>query len=187
MSDANDRDAEPIGSNGSSGDRAARSGSSGFLAPGEQETIQEWLVYVVGLFAAIAVAHGADAIAQDQWDHNLFDASGGAGFSGFGAGLGYIMIITAGITALVLFAVVVAWAVDNADGTAYKTVVVSSIVAMPVLYVLSGLLILIPEDNVSLEVVNAIVSGLGSGVAVAIGSAIAVAVTENLAPSALQQ
>ncbi|WP_248516164.1 hypothetical protein [Salinarchaeum laminariae] len=153
-----------------------------FVSQEEQAVIQDWLIYVGGLFAVLGLAIGLNSNIQDQWDHNLFDVSQGA--TGTPA-VSYLVVTMVGIIALAFFGAIVARNVDNTENTAFKVAAVVSLVAMPILYLVAGFTVVIPYDNVSLNFVNVIVSGLGSGVAAAISSAIVVWLTENKAPTAI--
>ncbi|AGN02635.1 hypothetical protein L593_13480 [Salinarchaeum sp. Harcht-Bsk1] len=168
-------------------------GSSGgssledFVSAAEQEIIKEWVGFVTGLFAAIGIGIGLNSIIQDQWGHALMKTSvmgqsAGTPFSPF-SGLGLAMNI--GILLVVLLGVVFAWNIDNEEYTAIKVAAATSLVAIPVFSLVTGFLVLVPADNTSLEVVNVIVSGLGSGIAATVGASIVIFLTDSQAPDGL--
>lgn len=157
-----------------------------FLNDAEKQTLQEWLVYVTGLFAAIGLAIGINVNIQDQWGHYLVSASQqgvtvGTGFSSF-SGVGALMTI--GVVAATVLGIVFAWNIDNQSQTAYKVAAATPIVAIPVLSIVGGILATQPGDG-SLEFVNVIVSGLGSGIAGAIGALVVVFFTSEQGPEEL--
>lgn len=160
--------------------------SSDFLTESEKEVLQEWTLYITGLFAAVGVAIGLNVNIQDQWSHFLVSNSQGGttvgtGFGSFG-GVGAFMTI--GIVAVTVLGYVYARNIDNENQTAYKVAAATAIVGIPVLSLVGGFLGTQPGDG-SLEFVNVIVSGLGSGIAGAVGAAIVVYLTEEQAPDAL--
>jgi len=167
-------------------------GSSGssledFVSDAEQAIIKEWVGFVTGLFAAIGIGIGLNSIIQDQWGHALMTTSvmgqsAGTPFSPF-SGLGLAMNI--GVLLVVLLGVIFAWNIDNEDYTAIKVAAVTSLIAIPVFSLVTGFLVLVPADNTSLEVVNVIVSGLGSGIAATVGAAIVIFLTDSQAPDVL--
>lgn len=156
--------------------------SGGFLGEEEQEILQDWLIYVTGLVAALGVAIGLNANIQDQWDHALLSGDGiGFGFAAF-TGPGAFMTI--GVIIFTLLGYTYAQNVDNEEQTAYKVAAVTAIVGVPVLSVIGGFLYAQPSDG-SLEFVNVLVSAIASGIAAAIGSAIVIWLTEEQSPDAL--
>lgn len=161
---------------------------SDFVTEAEQEIIKEWTIYVTGMFAALGLAIGINYNIQDQWDHGLLSGSGaGPGLGALGPSMSFLTVFLLGIVGSVVLGVVIARNVDNEQYTGYKVGAVTSIIGLPVLVLLSGLLLAQSVDNVDLEFVNTLVSGLGAGIAAAIGAAISIYLTEEQAPDAVRQ
>lgn len=172
---------------------ATTDSGSDFLTEAEKETLQEWTIYITGLFAALGVAIGLNGIIQDQWDHSLISYSGSGGLGGAMQALVNGSIHTGNLWTIMMIGIVGATGlgilyakyVDNENQTAFKLGAATAIVGVPVLLVVGTFLYTLQLDNWDPEFANLVVSGLGAGIAGAIGSAIAIWLTENNAPEAL--
>lgn len=171
-------------------DAPENDGESDFLTDTEKDVLQEWLIYVTGLFAAFGLAIGLNGVIQDVWAHDLVSYSGQGTFQQaiYSAGVhasnvwAFMILGIVGVSAL---GIMYARNVDNENQTAFKVAAATGIVALPVLLVVGTFLYTLQLDNWDPEFVNLIVSGIGAGIAAAIGSAIVVWLTENKAPAAL--
>ncbi|GAB3681046.1 hypothetical protein GCM10028857_04670 [Salinarchaeum chitinilyticum] len=153
------------------------------LNDAEQETLQDWVIYLAALAGAISVAFGLNVVIQNQWAHDLIFL--GPFYESKNTAVNPMTLIQFGLFVIPLLGAFLAFKVGHEEETPVKVAAVVSIVSMVVLGVVGGFLGVVTVGAVSINLVNTLVSSLGAGIAAAVGSIIAVVVTQEFAPDSL--
>jgi len=153
------------------------------------EQLQEWVIYITGLFAISGIGFGILWILADAIEEPIYEADAAAGPGGSGSLFTTLMVMVMIMVIIAVAAVFLgAWLSRQLDQTgqeAFQTVGASVAAGAAVFFLLVALLLSIGFDNLSLAIggllINLILTAV-FGAAIAVGGAW---LTQNQAPSDL--
>lgn len=157
----------------------------------ERDLIQEWVVYIVGLFGLIGVGFGSYDILAAAVDANLIDSPNDGGF---GAIVGAIdaaasfSLVSTPYVAIVLsvgLGVFFGWTLTHDDSLAFRVAAGTTAAGTAICWLLAGIVASAVLDGVSLDFVGLVLNIVVAAVVAAIVAVGGVWFTRNFTPTDL--
>lgn len=151
----------------------------------QQPIVVDWIKYVAGLFAFLAIGMGLFTLLLDVVDPDTFGISGGGGdVADMIVGELFFLIPVLAITIAVFLGAFLGWKLETDDTTTFLAAGLSALVGLIVFWLLSTILGTVFSDF-SLEFGDLLINSIAAGIAAAVTAVGGAWTSRNLAPTTL--